>query len=107
MAGASNSAAFVSVSMARPLICATISAGTRSLRPGPAGFRELSRAIGGVSDSMLSERLSELTEAGLIVRIVEEGPPVAVSYKLAAPGLALMPALEQLSNWATEHLPSE
>jgi DNA-binding HxlR family transcriptional regulator len=56
---------------------------------------------------MLSERLSELTEAGLIAGIVEEGPPVAVSCQLAAPGLALMPALEQLSNWGHEHLPSE
>ncbi|TMR21831.1 helix-turn-helix transcriptional regulator [Nonomuraea turkmeniaca] len=78
-----------------------------SLRPGPAGFRELSRAIGRVSDSVLSDRLSELTKAGLIARTVEEGPPVTVSYELTSAGQALMPALDELSKWAQEHLPPE
>ncbi|WP_203880470.1 winged helix-turn-helix transcriptional regulator [Planotetraspora kaengkrachanensis] len=77
------------------------------LRPAPAGFRELSRAIGGVSDSVLSDRLSELTEAGLVVRTVCEGPPVTVSYQLTERGDALMPALDQISRWAREHLPVE
>ncbi|GII54079.1 hypothetical protein Pth03_24680 [Planotetraspora thailandica] len=74
------------------------------LRPGPAGFRELSRAIGGVSDSVLSDRLSELTEQGLVARTVDEGPPVAVFYELTERGRALMPALDQISTWAREHL---
>ncbi|GAB2910181.1 winged helix-turn-helix transcriptional regulator [Nonomuraea fastidiosa] len=76
-----------------------------SLRSGPAGFRELSRAIDGVSDSVLSDRLSELTKAGLVARKVDEGPPVAVSYELTEAGWALMPALEQISQWAHDHLP--
>ena len=37
---------------------------------GPAGFRELSRAIDGVSDSVLSDRLAELTASGLVARTV-------------------------------------
>jgi DNA-binding HxlR family transcriptional regulator len=78
-----------------------------SLRSGPAGFRELSRAIEGVSDSMLSDRLAELTAAGLVARTVDEGPPITVSYALTPPGEALMPALAQLSAWAAEHLPEE
>jgi len=78
-----------------------------SLRGGPAGFRELSRAVGGVSDSVLSDRLSELTEMGLVSRTVDPGPPVAVSYELTVPGLALIPALQQISRWAAEHLPAE
>ncbi|WP_214102876.1 winged helix-turn-helix transcriptional regulator [Acrocarpospora catenulata] len=76
-----------------------------SLRTGPAGFRELSRAIPGVSDSVLSDRLCELAAAGLITRTVDEGPPVTVSYALTPNGQALMPALEQISHWAQEHLP--
>ena len=75
------------------------------LRPGPAGFRELSRAVGGVSDSVLSDRLTELTDLGLIRRTVDAGPPVTVSYALMPSGAALMPALEQIGRWATEHLP--
>ncbi|WP_188189969.1 winged helix-turn-helix transcriptional regulator [Nonomuraea sp. SYSU D8015] len=78
-----------------------------SLNVGPAGFRELSRAIEGVSDSVLSERLSELTKAGLIARTVDAGPPVTVSYELTESGRALMPALDQISEWAREHLPQE
>jgi DNA-binding HxlR family transcriptional regulator len=78
-----------------------------SLRAGPAGFRELSRSIEGVSDSVLSDRLADLTAAGLISRTVDDGPPLAVSYELTDRGEALMPALGQISAWADEHLPAE
>jgi DNA-binding HxlR family transcriptional regulator len=76
------------------------------LSAGPAGFRELSRAIDGISDSVLSDRLADLCGGGLIVRRVEEGPPLAVSYALTGRGRALMPALEQIAVWARENLPS-
>jgi DNA-binding HxlR family transcriptional regulator len=75
-----------------------------NLSEGPAGFRELSRSIGGISDSVLSDRLSDLAGAGLIVRTVDEGPPLAVSYALTDRGKALIPALAQISLWAQEHL---
>lgn len=78
-----------------------------ALAEGPTGFRELGRAINGISDSMLSNRLSDLAQAGLIVRKVEEGPPVAVSYALTNRGQALMPALTQISLWSQEHLLAE
>lgn len=74
---------------------------------GAAGYRELSRAIGRVSDSVLSERLTTLVEAGLVSRTVLEGPPVAVNYALTPAGRALMPILGQISTWAEEHLPLE
>jgi DNA-binding HxlR family transcriptional regulator len=76
-----------------------------NLNAGPAGFSELARAIGGISDSVLSERLSDLTQAGLISRTVDAGPPLAVAYALTERGRALMPALEEISRWAQEHLP--
>jgi DNA-binding HxlR family transcriptional regulator len=78
-----------------------------NLGSGPAGFRELARAIDGISDSMLSTRLNDLTEAGLVTRTVDEGPPVSVAYALADAGHALIPALSQISRWAKDHLPSE
>ena len=37
-----------------------------TLRDSAVGFRVLSRAIPGISDSVLSDRLSELADAGLI-----------------------------------------
>jgi DNA-binding HxlR family transcriptional regulator len=75
------------------------------LRDGPIGFRDLSRSIDGISDSVLSNRLSSLVTAGLIVRSVDEGPPVSVSYGLTPAGRALMPALDQIADWADEHIP--
>ena len=75
------------------------------LSAGPAGFRELSRGIDRISDSVLSDRLSDLARGGLITRTVDEGPPLSVSYALTPRGTALMPALEQIARWADEHLP--
>lgn len=70
----------------------------------PAGFGEISRAIGRISDSMLSSRLAELTRAGLVDRSVEEGPPVSVAYSLTPSAAALIPALQQIAIWAQENL---
>jgi DNA-binding HxlR family transcriptional regulator len=77
------------------------------LSNGPAGFRELSRAIDGVSDSVLSDRLADLAKGGLITRKVLEGPPITSSYELTDRGRALMPALEQIALWAQENLPED
>lgn len=75
-----------------------------TLIKGPAGFAELARALAGISQSVLSDRLAELTRVGLVQRTVHEGPPVAVRYALTATGQALVPALDALAGWAAEHL---
>ncbi|MEO9322143.1 helix-turn-helix domain-containing protein [Nocardioides sp. C4-1] len=77
-----------------------------TLSHGPAGFAELKRGLG-ISDSMLSDRLGELTRAGLVERVVDEGPPVAVSYRLTDNGGAIGPALQALGDWARDNLPAE
>ena len=68
------------------------------------GFSALSRAIPGISDSVLSDRLAELSAARLIARRVQSGPPISVTYALTDAGKALLPALEQVSLWAEQHL---
>jgi DNA-binding HxlR family transcriptional regulator len=75
-----------------------------TLSYGPTGFSELRRNVGGISDSVLADRLSELAQAGLVTRTVHEGPPVAVVYELTASGRALTPALQELTTWARENL---
>jgi DNA-binding HxlR family transcriptional regulator len=77
-----------------------------TLIQGPAGFAELKRGLG-ISDSMLADRLLELTRAGLVERTVDTGPPVAVSYALTDNGRAVLPALQALTTWAKEHLTAE
>src|ERR1700709_1189362 len=71
-----------------------------TLTTGPAGFSELRRAVGGISDSVLSERLTELSGAGLVPRSVVDGPPISVLYKLPEAGEGLLPAMKELTTWA-------
>lgn len=76
-----------------------------TLKTGPAGFAELRRGVGAITDSVLSDRLAELSDAGLITRQVTESRPPGVSYALSAAGCALLPALDQLAAWASQNLP--
>lgn len=78
-----------------------------TLANGPAGFSELKRAVDGISDSVLSERLAEFGGAGLVQRLVDEGPPIAVDYRLTLAGEALLPALQELTKWAQHNLPAQ
>jgi DNA-binding HxlR family transcriptional regulator len=75
-----------------------------TLLSGPSGFSDLKRAVVGISDSVLSERLTELSKAGLVQRTVSEGPPVAVEYKLTVSGEGLAPAIQALGDWAAKNL---
>jgi DNA-binding HxlR family transcriptional regulator len=70
----------------------------------PLRFTELAQAVPPVSDRMLSERLRELEERGVITRHVEPGPPVKVCYDLTPMGRGLQPALQELKAWAQHWL---
>ncbi|QCR19010.1 winged helix-turn-helix transcriptional regulator [Agrococcus sp. SGAir0287] len=76
----------------------------RVLGFGTESFAELRRAVPGISDTMLADRLAELAATGLVVRVVEPGPPVAVRYGLTDAGQRLMPVLDDLGRWASESL---
>jgi len=70
----------------------------------PYRFAELARAVHGISERMLADRLTQLADAGLVQREVEAGPPVGVRYKLTKSGEGLRPALEELRQWAQHSL---
>jgi DNA-binding HxlR family transcriptional regulator len=74
---------------------------------GPTYFAQLRRAVPGISERMLADRLAELAEAGVVLRSVDEGPPLRVSYRLADAGLAIEPALRELRSWAEKYLAGE
>ena len=78
-----------------------------TLGRGPLSFAALRRSVDGISDAVLSDRLSELAEASLLARTVEPGPPVAVTYALTSSGERLLPILDQLGVWAHENLSGE
>lgn len=75
-----------------------------SLGGEPSTFVALRRAVAGISDTVLSDRLAELADAGLVTRTVDAGPPVAVSYSLTDSGRGLLPILDQLGSWASANL---
>jgi DNA-binding HxlR family transcriptional regulator len=62
------------------------------LREETLGFRELQRRCGDMSSSVLRDRLTELTGAGLVV----------TGYALSEHGRTLLTALAPLSRWADD-----
>ena len=73
-----------------------------SLIEGPRRFGELGKVVPGLSDRLLSQRLRELEEEGLVQRDVEAGTPVRVTYSLTETGEALGPAINELKSWAKQ-----
>lgn len=71
-----------------------------ALAERPHYFGELSQAVPGLSDRLLSLRLRELETEGLVAREVMKGNPPRVSYSLTRKGEALQPAIQELGAWA-------
>jgi DNA-binding HxlR family transcriptional regulator len=71
-----------------------------ALTSGALRFGELAQAVPGMSDRLLSQRLRELEDKGLVERTVQEGAPVRVSYSLTEKGADLDPTLRELHTWA-------
>ncbi|WP_218567770.1 winged helix-turn-helix transcriptional regulator [Shewanella khirikhana] len=66
------------------------------LRMGPRRFNELRVDIPPVSAKVLSARLTELTERGVVSRHVRDTSPPSVEYELTELGRELIPALDAI-----------
>ncbi len=76
----------------------------RELLLGPKRFSDLRRRLCGVSPSVLSERLAQLEERG-VVRQRRLPPPAASRvYELTAKGAALEPVVVELARWGARFL---
>jgi DNA-binding HxlR family transcriptional regulator len=71
-----------------------------ALTERPLRFGELAKAVPGLSDRLLSQRLRELEDEGVVEREVEAGSPVRVTYSLTEKGAELRPAIRELRLWA-------
>lgn len=69
------------------------------LMDGPLRFSELSAAAQGPGDKVLSARLKELEACGLLVRQVDPGPPVRVSYALTDQGRGFNEVACAIERW--------
>jgi DNA-binding HxlR family transcriptional regulator len=71
-----------------------------ALTERPMRFGELGKVVPGLSDRLLSQRLRELEDKGLVQREVEAGSPVRVTYSLTEVGRGLGPSIHELKAWA-------
>jgi DNA-binding HxlR family transcriptional regulator len=72
----------------------------RAMFSGVSRFSDLSGAIPGLSDKMLSERLKELEAEGIVLRRVIPETPVRIEYELTDKGRALQGVIDCVSDWA-------
>ena len=70
-------------------------------------FAVLSAAIPDITDRMLSDRLRELEEEGIIGRTVVPDTPIRVEYALTKKGRALASAINAITDWAHRWIPVE
>ncbi len=73
------------------------------LKDGPVRFNDLARQLGGASKKMVSQRLREMEEAGLVKREVVSTKPFAVTYEITAFGETALGFLDRLREWSEEH----
>lgn len=73
---------------------------------GATKFNELRREVGSISPSLLSRRLKELEELGLVERISDPATG-SVDYLRTEMAIALEPALQALAEWAQCYVDAE
>jgi DNA-binding HxlR family transcriptional regulator len=69
------------------------------LLPGPQRFSIIQSSIG-ISGKVLSERLKDLENQGIVVRKVIPETPVIIEYSLTEKGTSLEPVLKEIENWS-------
>jgi DNA-binding HxlR family transcriptional regulator len=72
----------------------------RAMLAGRCRFSDISEAIPGLSDRLLSERLKELEAAGVVTRAVYPETPVRITYSLTPKGLDLNNVMDAIARWA-------
>lgn len=74
---------------------------------GRARFAEIRAGIPEITDRMLSERLQELEQEGVVERTVIPETPVRVEYSLTKKGRALATPFEAVTEWAHKYVEPE
>jgi DNA-binding HxlR family transcriptional regulator len=69
----------------------------------PMRYSQFRRLLPELSDKVLSERLHELEESGLVTREVERDGPSVTVYRLSSRGESLRPVLASVYKWGLEH----
>ena len=78
-----------------------------NLMDGQKRFGELQRATGGASPKVLTERLRELEQLGLLTRTVYPEIPLRVEYALTEAGRTVWPIVDSLEQWGRRLKPAK
>jgi DNA-binding HxlR family transcriptional regulator len=101
-----NYGQFCPVAMAAEIVCSKWTALLlRELLTGPARFNDLRRGVPKMSPTLLSKRLKELEEAGVISARGKDRTGAA-EYRLTAAGEDLRPVIVSLGNWGQRWIES-
>jgi DNA-binding HxlR family transcriptional regulator len=73
------------------------------LKERPCRYAELRKLLPSLSDKMLTERLADLVESGLVARKTLPGRPGKDGYVLTARGRSLGHLLENIYTWGLQH----
>jgi DNA-binding HxlR family transcriptional regulator len=73
------------------------------LANGPRRFRQLQRAIDGISQRMLTLTVRRLERDGLVARTVYPTVPAQVDYRLTDTGASLTHLVKALADWSLEN----
>ncbi|GAB2824433.1 helix-turn-helix domain-containing protein [Actinocorallia aurea] len=74
-----------------------------TLAQRPHRFRELQRAVSGISQLMLTVTTRRLVRDGLLRRTVYDTVPPQVEYRLTEMGQSLAAAIQGLASWSRTH----
>jgi DNA-binding HxlR family transcriptional regulator len=74
-----------------------------ALTEGPMRFKDLERAVVGITPKMLSKELRELELNEFVLRTVHPTVPVAVEYSLTEYSESLREVVTALSEWGLKH----
>lgn len=69
---------------------------------GTCRFKDINSEIPNISQKVLTDRLKELEENGIVYREVLDEKPVKVLYSLTKKGRELEPVMEAVQGWAVK-----
>jgi DNA-binding HxlR family transcriptional regulator len=99
---------FCPVAMAAEVLCTrwTIVL-LREMMAGSTRFNDLRRGVPRMSPALLSQRLKEMEQAGIVTRVASRDEPGVLAYHLTRAGKELEPIVEAFGKWGQRWVKSD
>ena len=75
----------------------------RELLTGTKRFNELKKSVKGITQKVLSSKLKELGQDGLLIREIISQKPAKVEYTLTDVGYSLRNVIESMHDWGKDY----